>query len=49
MSANNTNDDDGREEELLRCSVNSDYIYEPTGPTDGGENPELSIIVIRPK
>lgn len=45
MSANNNNTvDNGREEELLRCSVNSDYIYEPTGPTDGGENPELSII-----
>eukprot|EP00563_Minutocellus_polymorphus_P012709 CAMPEP_0181074630 /NCGR_PEP_ID=MMETSP1070-20121207/29697_1 /TAXON_ID=265543 /ORGANISM="Minutocellus polymorphus, Strain NH13" /LENGTH=532 /DNA_ID=CAMNT_0023155745 /DNA_START=243 /DNA_END=1841 /DNA_ORIENTATION=+ len=46
MSANNNNtiaDNDGREEELLRCSVNSDYIYEPTGPTDGGES-ELSII-----
>ena len=39
MSADNT------EEELLRCSVNSDYIYDPaTGPTDLGENPELSII-----
>lgn len=38
MSDNNEPDD-----ELLRCSVSSDYIYGAT-PTDGGENSELSII-----
>jgi len=38
-----SNVDNERENELLRSSVSSDYIYGAT-PTDGGENPELSII-----
>ena len=38
-----SNDNSESENELLRSSVSSDYIYGAT-PTDGGENPELSII-----